>query len=300
MQHSRGGEKVNSLKKKENRLAYLFILPLILQFVIFTSGPMIYSIYISLTDWNILQDANFVGLANYFHILTNDRFWLSLWNTLVYLVGVPIGLFLSLVIAIWMNQGIRGTGIYRAIYYIPAVSSIVAITILWQWIYNTDYGLMNYFLGFIGIDGPNWLGNENFIKPAIIIMGIWKGIGVTIIFYLAGLQNIPKELYEASEIDGANFWQKYRYVTIPLLTPITFFLIVTGIINSLQIFVEIQIMAPEGGPNYSAASVVFFLWQRAFVYYDMGYASAIAWVLGIIMFIVTFIQFKLSTKWVHQ
>ncbi|GAE33952.1 carbohydrate ABC transporter permease [Halalkalibacter akibai] len=291
---------MNPQLKKENILAYFFILPLLIQFFIFTSGPMIYSIYISFTDWNILQSANWVGFKNYINIFTDSRFWQSLGNTAIYLIGVPIGLFLSLIIAIWMNQGIRGTAWYRAIYFLPAISSIVAITILWQWIYNTDYGLMNYVLGLVGLEGPNWLGNETWIKPAIIIMGVWKGIGITIIFYLAGLQNIPKELYEAAEIDGANFFQKYRYVTVPLLTPITFFLVVTGIINSLQIFVEIQIMAPDGGPNYAAASIVFYLWQKAFVYYEMGYASALAWVLGLIMFVVTFIQFKLSTKWVHE
>ncbi|UOE93568.1 sugar ABC transporter permease [Alkalihalobacillus sp. LMS39] len=291
---------MNSQTKKESRIAYLFILPMVIQFVIFTSGPMLYSMYISLTDWNILQSANFVGLSNYISIFTDSRFYQSLWNTGVYLLGVPIGLFLSLIIAIWMNQGIRGTSIYRMVYYLPAISSIVAITILWQWIYNTDYGLMNYFLGFFGIDGPNWIGNEKYIKPAIIIMGIWKGIGVTIIFYLAALQSVPKALYEAAEIDGANFFHKFRYVTVPLITPITFFLVVTGIINSLQIFVEIQIMVPDGGANYAAASIVFYLWQKAFVYYEMGYASALAWVLGFIMFVVTFIQFKLSSKWVHE
>ncbi|WP_035177235.1 carbohydrate ABC transporter permease [Alkalihalobacterium bogoriense] len=291
---------MNSQTKKESRIAYLFILPMVIQFVIFTSGPMLYSMYISLTDWNILQSANFVGLSNYVSIFNDSRFYQSLWNTGVYLLGVPIGLFLSLIIAIWMNQGIRGTSIYRMIYYLPAISSIVAITILWQWIYNTDYGLMNYFLGFFGIDGPNWIGNEKFIKPAIIIMGIWKGIGVTIIFYLAALQSVPKALYEAAEIDGANFIHKFRYVTVPLITPITFFLVVTGIINSLQIFVEIQIMVPDGGANYAAASIVFYLWQKAFVYYEMGYASALAWVLGFIMFLVTFIQFKLSSRWVHE
>ncbi len=281
-------------------LAYLFILPLLIQFVVFTSGPMIYSIYISLTEWNILQPATFVGLSNYITIFSDAKFWKSLWNTAVYLLGVPIGLFLSLIIAIWMNQGIKGTATYRVIYYLPAISSLVAVTILWQWIYNTDYGLMNYFLGLFGIEGPSWIRNEAFVKPAIIIMGIWKGIGITIIFYLAALQNVPKQLYEAAEIDGANFLHKFRFVTLPLLTPITFFLIITGIINTLQIFVEIQIMLPDGGPNYAAASVVFYLWQKAFVYYEMGYASALAWVLGIIMFIVTYIQFKLSNRWVHE
>ncbi|WP_245308241.1 carbohydrate ABC transporter permease [Halalkalibacter urbisdiaboli] len=291
---------MNALKKRQSMLAYLFILPLLIQFVVFTSGPMIYSIYISLTEWNILQPATFVGLSNYITIFSDAKFWKSLWNTAVYLLGVPIGLFLSLIIAIWMNQGIKGTATYRVIYYLPAISSLVAVTILWQWIYNTDYGLMNYFLGLFGIEGPSWIRNEAFVKPAIIIMGIWKGIGITIIFYLAALQNVPKQLYEAAEIDGANFLHKFRFVTLPLLTPITFFLIITGIINTLQIFVEIQIMLPDGGPNYAAASVVFYLWQKAFVYYEMGYASALAWVLGIIMFIVTYIQFKLSNRWVHE
>ncbi|WP_227521956.1 carbohydrate ABC transporter permease [Bacillus solitudinis] len=291
---------MNSLKKRQTMLAYLFILPLLFQFVVFTSGPMLYSVYISLTEWNILQPAKFVGLSNYISIFSDARFWTSLGNTVFYLLGVPIGLFLSLIIAIWMNQGIRGTAWYRVIYYLPAISSLVAITILWQWIYNAEYGLMNHFLGLIGIEGPNWIRNESFVKPAIIIMGIWKGIGITIIFYLAALQNIPKQLYEAAEIDGANFLHKFRFVTLPLLTPITFFLIITGIINSLQIFVEIQIMVPDGGPNYAGASIVFYLWQKAFVYYEMGYASALAWVLGILMFIVTYIQFKLSTKWVHE
>lgn len=291
---------VNALSRKEKWIGYLFILPLCLQFIVFMIGPLIYSLYISMTDWNIFGNARFVGLENYLNMLQNERFWAAMKNTAFYLWGIPIGLSISMVLAVWMNRGIPGISIFRFMIYLPVVSSIVAVTILWQWMYNYEFGLINHLLHSFGIKSINWLRDSTWVKPAIIILGVWRGLGVSTIFYLAALQNIPESLYEAASLEGANFLHKFRYITMPLLTPMTFFLVVTGVINTMQIFVEIQIMTPDGGPGYSSASIVFYIWQEGFRYNALGYASAASWILGITIFILTVINFKMSKRWVHQ
>ncbi|QYR22469.1 sugar ABC transporter permease [Paenibacillus sp. sptzw28] len=291
-----------SEKKKEMWIAYLFILPLLLQFVIFTVGPMIFSGIMSFTDWNIVQKASFVGFDNYKNLFRDEKFWKSLYNTVYYMIGIPIGLILAMLLAIGLNRPLKGSKAFRVIFYMPAVCSLVAVAILWQWLLNKDYGLINYVLSWFGIEGPSWLGNEAWIKAGLILMMVWKGVGASSIFYLAGLQNVPKSLYEAAEIDGAGRYGMFRHITFPLLTPMTFFLVITGLIGGFQLFVEVIIMASNGGdgPNNSAVTLVVYMFQKAFNYYEMGYASAMAWVLGIIMFIITFIQFKFQDKWVHE
>ncbi|MFA9560068.1 carbohydrate ABC transporter permease [Evansella sp. AB-rgal1] len=291
---------LSRLSQKEKWVAFLFILPLLLQFAIFLFGPLMYSLYISMTDWNIFGNKTFIGLDNYIDMIQNDRFWRAMGNTAFYLIGIPIGLAISMVLAVWMNRGIPGITFFRFLIYLPVVSSIVAITILWQWMYNYEFGLINHVLSNFGIDPINWLNNRNWVKPAIIILGVWRGLGVSTIFYLAALQNIPKTLYEAADIDGANFLSKFRHITMPLLTPMTFFLIVTGVINTMQIFVEIQIMTPAGGPGYSSASIVFYIWQEGFQYNALGYASAASWMLGLMIFILTIFNFAIQKRWVHQ
>lgn len=286
----------SKLRKQEGRAAFLFILAPLVGYLLFILYPFLFSIYASFTTWNGLGYQEWTGLDNYIALINDDYFHKSLFNTLFMMLGIPIGLFLSLFLAMGLNRNIPGTTTFRVIYYIPVISSLAAISVLWQWAYNGDYGLVNQFLGVFGIDGPNWLQNKDTVKPALIIMTIWKGLGMSMLLYLAALQSVPKMYYEAAGLDGANAFQRFRYITLPMVKPVTFFLVITGIIGGAQMFTEINIMTPTGGPEYSSATVVFYIWQKAFTNLQMGYASAISVVLGLIIFIVTIIQFKLNDR----
>ncbi|WP_186578117.1 carbohydrate ABC transporter permease [Aquibacillus kalidii] len=288
--------KKSKLYKKESRAALIFILSPVVGYLIFTLYPFLYSIYASFTTWNGLGFQEWNGLGNYVSLLTDDYFHKSLFNTLYMMIGIPIGLILSLLLAMGLNRRIPGTTTFRVIYYVPVISSLAAISVLWQWAYNGDYGLVNQFLGYLGIDGPNWLQNKNTVKPALVIMTIWKGLGMSMLLYLAALQSVPKMYYEAADLDGANAFQRFRHITWPMVKPVTFFLVITNIIGGAQMFTEINIMTPTGGPEYSSATVVFYIWQKAFTNLQMGYASAMSVVLGLIIFIVTLIQFRLNDK----
>ncbi|MBZ4646805.1 MAG: arabinooligosaccharide transport system permease protein [Petroclostridium sp.] len=293
-------KKLSKYTVHEERVAWLFILAPILQFLLFASIPMIYSFVASFTDWDGMSKMTFVGFSNYIEMFKDINFYKALFNTVFYLIGIPIGMILSLLLAMAMNRDIKGIRIFRTIYYVPVVSSLVAISIIWGWIYNGDYGLINSTLAMFGIQGPAWLFEPAFVKPAMIVMLVWKGLGSSLLLYLAGLQNIPADYYEACEIDGANAFQKFRHITLPLITPVSFYIVVTSIIGGLQIFTEIQVMTPNGGTDYSSASIVFYLFNKAFRSYQMGFASAVAWVLGVIIFIATIIQFKNSDRWVNN
>lgn len=287
--------------KKELAWIYLFIAPPVLGFLIFGLVPILYSIYMSFQRWDMLTEPRFIGFENYRLLLQDEKVFKSIFNTFYLMLGIPIGMILSLLLAILMNRPLRGISILRTIYYLPVISPIVAVTILWQWILNNDFGLLNNLLwDWFGIQGPNWLGKPEWVKPSLILIGAWGGVGGTMVLYLAGLQSIPTSYYEAAEMDGAGMWPKLMKITIPLLTPIHFFVIVMGVINTFQSFSQIYVLANDGGPEYSAATVVFHIFQTAFRYFNMGYASAVAWVLGIMIFIITLIQFKFSKKWVYQ
>jgi multiple sugar transport system permease protein len=296
----------NSYIVKERRWGYAFIAAPFIQFFIFGLIPVIFSLYTSLTNWNLLSDLKFIGIQNYRDMLSDVYFWKSLYNTLIYFAGIPIGIMVALPLAIMMNRNVAGNRLFRVIYYLPSISSIVAISILWQWIYNANYGLLNDFLSIFGIDGPNWLGNPAFVKPSLIIMGVWGGLGPMIIMLIASLKNVPESLYEAAEIDGAGEITIFFRITLPMITPVLFYFLVIGFINNMQAFASIYVMfptappAPIGGPEYSAASLVFYLWEKGFKNYQMGYASSVAWVLAIITFIVTYVQFKYGKSWVYE
>ncbi|MDQ0872944.1 multiple sugar transport system permease protein [Paenibacillus sp. V4I3] len=286
----------SNLYRKEKYYGFLFILAPVLGLILFTLYPVLYSFYGSFTDWDGLGQMNFIGLDNYIDIFQDEQFYKAMYNTLFLMIGIPIGLILALLLALGLNRGIFGTTTFRVIYYIPVISSLAAISILWQWAYNGDYGLVNQFLDLFGIEGPNWLANKNTVKPAIMIMAIWKGLGYSMLLYLAALQSVSRSYYEAAEIDGANALQSFWNITWPMVKPVTFFIVVTSIIGGSQIFTEINIMTSTGGPEYSSASVVFYVWQKAFGNLQMGYASAMAVVLGLFIFIVTLIQFKMNEK----
>ena len=280
---------------RERRAGYLFVLAPVLQFILFAFIPLAVSLYAGFTDWTSIGTPDFIGISNYKEMFSDTNFWKSIGNTIFMMIGIPIGLVIALGLALAMNRRVYGAKTFRVIYYIPVISSIAAVSILWRWVYNGDYGLLNQILSVIGIQGPNWLNNEMTVKPAIVAMTVWKGLGMTILLYLAGIQSIPKSLNEAAQIDGANAFQAFKHITIPMLKPVTFYLIITGIIGGSQMFIEPSIMVDNGGVNYSAATVVYYLWDKAFKNYQMGYACAVGWVLAIFIFAITFVQFKYSS-----
>ncbi|WP_082676219.1 carbohydrate ABC transporter permease [Shouchella shacheensis] len=294
--------QVKIKKRKMNKeyfWGYLFVAPPIIGFAIFALAPMLYSIYVSFTDFDLYNPPEFTGLENYKELFFGDElFRKTIWNTFYAALGIPLGMILSLVIALALNQKVKGLAFFRTAFFLPTVCSVVALSLLWRWIFNGDFGLLNVLLGYIGINGPGWLSSETWAMPAMIIQGTWGGLGMGMILYLAALQGVDKALYEAADIDGANGWKKFRYITIPSISPTTFFILITSTIGALQDFQRFMIMT-EGGPNYSTTTVVYYLFNNAFRYMEMGYASAMAWVLGIIILIITIINFKLGKRWVH-
>jgi multiple sugar transport system permease protein len=291
--------KKNSKFRSEFFWGYLFIASPIIGFLLFAMIPVSYSVYVSFTDYNMFNPPSYNGVENYKKLIFEDAlFWKTVWNTFYSALGIPIGMIVSLFIAIALNQKVVGIKVFRTAFFLPTISSVVALTLLWKWIFNSDFGLLNHFLGFFGIQGPAWLNDENWSMPAMIIQGVWSGLGFHMILYLAALQGISRSLYEAAEIDGANGWKKFLYVTVPGVSPTTFFILVTAIIGAMQDFPRFMIMT-EGGPNYSTTTIVYYLFQNAFRYMSMGYASAMAWVLGIFLIIITLINFKVGKKWVH-
>lgn len=284
------------LHRKEYIWAGAFMAAPVLGWLLFLLFPMGFSVYASLTSWNGLGSMTFIGFDNYVMLVQDPYFWKALWNTVFYMIGIPIGLTLSLLLALALSRKLPGRTFFRTVYYIPVISSLAAVAILWQWAYNGDFGLVNQFLAVFGIDGPNWLMNPATAKPAIIIMAIWKGLGFSTILYLAAVQAVPRSLYEAAALDGASAWQRFRTITLPMVRPVTFFLVVTNIIAGSMIFTEINIMTPTGGPSWSTASLVWYIWQKAFRNLSMGYASSMAIVLGILVLIVTVIQFRINRR----
>ena len=292
---------MSALAKQEERWAWLFIAPTVIGFLCFMVYPIIFTFVASMTSWNGTNNMleNFNGLNNYTKLITDVKFWKTLTTTMIYFIGIPIGMILGLLLALAMNRKIFGVRILRTMYYIPVISSLVAVSILWAWIYNYDYGLINTIIKLVtGKHGPNWLGDPILIKVSIIIFMVWKGLGTSIILYLAGLQGIPKNYYEAADIDGANAWGKFKNITLPLISPITFYILITSLIGGFQVFVEVDVMTTNGGVGYNAATIVYYLYNEAFKNSQMGYACAIAVILTIIILVITAINFKQQDKWV--
>lgn len=284
--------------KAEYLWAYLFIASPIAGFLLFALIPIGYSVYVSFTKFDVYNPPTFNGVENYGKLFADPLFWKTMYNTFYAALGIPLGMAVSLGIALAMNQKIVGINFFRTAFFLPTISSVVALTLLWKWIFNADFGLLNYFLGLAGIDGPAWLNDEAWAMPSMIIQGVWGGLGFNMVLYLAALQGVPASLYEAADIDGANGWQKFRYITVPGISPTTLFILITSIIGALQDFPRFMIMT-EGGPNYSTTTIVYYLFLNAFRYMDMGFASAMAWVLGIVIMIITVLNFWLSKRWVH-
>jgi multiple sugar transport system permease protein len=276
---------------------YLFVLPWIVGFAVFTAGSLAGSFAISLTEWNLVGTPKFVGLGNYEKMVNDRLFWQSLKVTLLYLLNVPLNLALGLLLALLLNQKVKGLSVFRTVFYLPSVTAGVAVSLLWLWIFNPRYGTVNVLLSYVGIQGPLWLGSETWAMPALIIMSIW-GVGGGMLIYLGALQGIPTALYEAATIDGAGAWRKFLNITVPMITPVLLLNLVMGIIGSFQAFTQAYIMT-GGGPNYATFLYVYYLYQAAFEFFTMGYAAALSWVLFLIILACTFVIMRTSTRWVY-
>ncbi len=287
-----------TLRRREALAFYLCISPWLLGFVFFVVGPMVASLYISTLRWDLLTPGRFIGLANYREMLTDDPlFWKSLRITTTYtLAYVPLDLLGGLLAALLLNAKLRGIGIFRTIFYLPSVLAGVGYVVLWMWLFNPQAGLINTALYYLGIQGPRWLQDPRWALPALIMMSLW-GIGRSMVIFLAGLQDIPAHLYEAAHIDGANAWRSFWAITLPLLTPSILFNLILGIINTFQTFTN-AFIATNGGPLDSTLFYVLYLYRKAFQFFDMGYASALAWVLFLIVLACTLVVFKTSGRWV--
>jgi multiple sugar transport system permease protein len=287
-----------SARTREAIECYIFMLPVILGLLLFYLGPMIASLYFSFTDYDMLSSPEWVGFANYQDLIDDDLFWKSLRVTVMYsTISVPLVLAAALALALLLNQKFRGVTFFRTMYYLPTVMSGVAVATLWKWIFNTDYGILNLLLDKVGIRGPSWLTDAQWAIWALILTSLWT-VGGSMLIFLAGLQSIPADLYEAAAIDGAGAWSRFRNITVPMLSHVTFFNLVLGIIGALQVFTEAWVLT-EGGPNNATLLLSVYLYRNAFEYLKMGYASAIAWVMFLIVLVLTLAVFKSAPMWVH-
>lgn len=288
-------------KRWQNIYGYLFLTPWLIGFLGLFIGPGVTSIYLSLTKYDVLSAPEFIGFANYVKMFIDDPlFWPSIWRTAYYAgVGVPLGVLGSMFLSILLNNKIRALPAYRTLFFMPSLVPIVASVVLWKWLLNDDFGIVNQGLRNLGImDPPGWFGDRRWAIPSLIMMGLWQGIGGTrMIIFLAGLQGIPEELYEAASIDGASAWSKLWNVTIPLLTPTIFFNMILGIIGGLQTFTA-AFVATEGGPGFATWFFSLHLYKQAFDYWNMGYAAALAWFFAVIIVSLTVWQMRLSSRWV--
>jgi multiple sugar transport system permease protein len=288
-----------SLAARESLAAYAFILPSLVGFLVFLAGPVVASLGLSLYDWELLLPPRFIGLANYHALLQDPRFHQVVLNTAYYVVGVvPLNIVVALGLALWLNRSVRGITLYRSAFFVPVVTSTVAVSLIWMWMYSPNIGLINTALRWMGVHGPIWLGDTRWAMPALILLGVWKGFGYNMVVFLAGLQGIPVSLYEAAAIDGANPRQRFRYVTLPLLSPTTFLAVVLTMISSFQVFESAYVMT-GGGPVNATNTIVLYIYQNGFQYFKMGYASALAWGLFAVIFTLTLAQMKLQRTWVH-
>lgn len=291
------GRRAGTLTRTNLRNALLFISPWIVGFLAFQVFPFVSSLYFSLTDYTVLKAPNFIGFSNYGNLFRDPLFLLSLKNTLyLTVIGVPFGTLVALILAILLNVKVRGQTIFRTIFYLPTVVPTVATSGLFLWILNPQFGLINQALALIGIAGPGWLSSTEWSKPSLILLNVW-GVGGAMVIYLASLQDVPAELHEAAQIDGATALRRTFSITLPLITPVIFFNVVVAVIGSLQYFTQAYIMT-NGGPANSTMVYALYLYNNAFQYFHMGYASAMAWVLFVIILAATMLLFRTAGRWV--
>ncbi|GKX29956.1 spermidine/putrescine ABC transporter permease [Vallitalea longa] len=292
-------------RNKDNINGLIFASPWLIGFIVFTVVPIILSLYYSFTNFNIFQKPSFVGLNNYIQLFQDDNFYKSMLNTgYITIIGVPLNIIFGLLMAMLLNSKVKGQSIFRTIYFIPSIVPIVACSILWMWIYNAKNGLINVILDKLNLYQPGWLVDPKFTKVSLLIIGIWA-CGMTMVVFLAALQDVPKSLYEAAKIDGANRIHKFFYITLPVISPVIFFQVIIGIIAALQYFTQAYVMLStdsytlaSGGPENSMLFYAISIFYNAFQYLEMGKASAMAWILFIVSTIITLCVFKSSKKWV--
>ncbi len=303
----------NSITKRSSfSRAFPFLLPSFVGLIFFSLLPIVSSLFISFTSWDGLSKLTLasdaggfltqygVGLSNYITILTTQEFWSVLGHTGYFIaLYIPLILVASLAVAFILNSKIKGIGFYRVLYYIPVLTSWIAGAIIWKWLLSPEYGPINEVLRYIGVEGPKWLQSEVWAMPSIVLASIWKDVGYFSLIFLGGLQGINPSYYEAASIDGASAWQRLKKITIPLISPITFFILIICIINSFQLFPQVMVMTKEAGPNGATQVMVERIYKYAFKYSEMGYASAYSWLLFGIIFLFTSIQMKIQSKWVH-
>lgn len=296
--------KRSQQRRREILDAYLMLLPTIAGVVVFFGIPLGISLYLSFTDSRLIGAANFIGINNYTRAFGDPKFWLALRNTAVFTIGtlllsVPPALGLALL----LNQQIRGRAFFRALFFLPVVASVVGITLVWRYLLNFDFGYINYLISLLGLPRVPWLNQSSTALWGVIFVVVWRTIGYNLVIFLAGLQGVPRQLYEAASIDGAGRWAQFRSITLPMLSPTTFFILVTTLINCLQVFAEPYALGAtrsgSAGPADSMLTIVFYLYQQGFNSLRMGYASAIAWLLFAIIMVFTIVQFRASNRWVH-
>ncbi len=287
-----------TVARREAIAGYLFISPWLIGFLVLILGPILASLYLSLTDYQIVKAPTFVGLDNYRRMLDDDLVWQALKVTSIYVaVSTPLVLLLSFAVAVLMNQRVRGVGVWRTIFYLPNLVPLVASTMLWLWLFNPQFGLINLLLRRVGVEGPLWLRSTDWALPSLILMSLWS-VGGPMLVYLAGLQGIPTELYDAVAVDGGGAWARFWTITVPMMTPVIFYNLVLGLIAGFQVFAQPFIMT-GGGPRYATLFYVLYLYENAFQYFRMGYASALAWLLFLIILVLTVLMFRWSAFWVY-
>lgn len=280
--------------KDDSKWAWAMLLPNMIGFIMFMLIPIVATLVLSFTKYDMLTPPKFIGFQNYIDLVKDPIAWEVTKNTVIYTVlTVPVGMCFSLLLAVMLDQKIGFRRFYRAAFFLPSITSMVVVAIVWQWIYNPDYGLLNYFLSIFGIGGPKWLLDAKTALISIAIVGIWKSAGYNMIIFLSGLQGISTSYYEAAELDGAGKWNQFRYITLPMLKPTTFFIFVMSIISSFQVFDQVMLMT-KGGPGRSSSVLVHYLYQNAFQYFKMGYACAIAYLLFFIVMGITIFNMRME------
>jgi multiple sugar transport system permease protein len=284
----------------ESRWAWLFLAPTLIGLAVLSAGPILAALGISLTKWDLLTPPRFVGLDNFFSLLSDRRFQVALRNTVFYTAtSVPLGLILGLGLALALNQRLRGISWIRTAYFLPVVTSTVAISLVWSWIYSPDHGPLNGVLSFFGLPAQKWISDPLWAMPSIVVMSVWQGLGTTVIIFLAGLQGIPEEYYDAAAVDGAGRAARFRFVTLPLLTPSIFFTGILALIESFLVFDQVYVLARPGKPFEPTVTLVYTIYENGFQNFKMGYAAAEAWVLFVIVAVLAAIYFRLQDRWVH-
>jgi multiple sugar transport system permease protein len=285
--------------KKNSLAGYVFAAPWLIGFCVFLAYPLAASLYYSFCDFSVLRPAYFVGTENYREIMGDEVFWKALSNTLIYAaMALPAGMLTALILAMLLNAKVKGMTVYRTLFFIPALVPQVSLAVLWLWVLNGEHGVLNALLDKVHIPGPNWLGDTTWSKPSMVIMSVW-GAGNAVLIYLASLQDVPQQLIEAADLDGANGWQKTLNVTLPMISPVILFNLIMGIIGSLQVFTVPYIMFPNGTPARSTYFYTSYLFDNAFKYHKMGYASAMGWIMFLMILVLTFVSLRLSERHVH-